>query len=496
MRVHALSLAVIATFAAAGPAQTAPLQSDRVPHSLRSGAHDNPSGAPLLVFEQLVSVSGAPWLRLADLRAELPGSSYLEVVALRDGHRQRLDAGALRAWRESSAYFNGDAVYVRLFAGPWTAGVSLVATAVEAGVADPEGEDSICGASDDRTASTDARVARVVPIGCTAWLIDDTNCLVSAGHCCGGGGFSTAQFNVPPSTAGGSLQHPPPQDQYPVDSASRRFANAGQGNDWCVFKTLPNSGTGQEAGQRQGAFFALTAGLPGVGTTTRITGFGTSAIGRLNQAQSTHTGPLQTAGTRLCYAVDTTGGNSGSPVIDALGRAAGVHTHGGCSVFGGCNSGTSRTLSAFATAIDDCLAGGGGGGGCAFVAAAAAARAPADSRSLGYRFRDEVMQPTPRGREYVGLYYRTSPEIVDLLRQDPLLLARAGLLLSRLLPVMRERLDFGVAALPVRDLRELDALLALLAGRGSDALHTSLSWLRADLRAPESLASLGLDVGR
>jgi V8-like Glu-specific endopeptidase len=59
------------------------------------------------------------------------------------------------------------------------------------------------------------------------------------------------------------------------------------------------------------------------------------------------------------YVTDTEGGNSGSPVIDALtNTAVGVHTHGGCTSSGGNNNGTSTFHAAFWAAVDQ------GAGGC------------------------------------------------------------------------------------------------------------------------------------
>src|SRR5690606_40921165 len=65
------------------------------------------------------------------------------------------------------------------------------------------------------------------------------------------------------------------------------------------------------------------------------------------------------SGTTMRYQVDTTGGNSGSPVIDeATGEAVGVHTHGGCTTAGtGSNSGTSLFNTAFWAAVGEPPAG-------------------------------------------------------------------------------------------------------------------------------------------
>ncbi|TQV77584.1 hypothetical protein FLL45_04535 [Aliikangiella marina] len=53
------------------------------------------------------------------------------------------------------------------------------------------------------------------------------------------------------------------------------------------------------------------------------------------------------------YTADTTGGNSGSPIIDeATGEAVGIHSHGGCSSSGGNNNGTSFFNTALWNAID------------------------------------------------------------------------------------------------------------------------------------------------
>ena len=362
MRIFTPCIAMLAmAFASVGiEAQSSPIRSEMRLSLVDSGKFDNPSSQPVLVYSKLVTMPGAEWLRLALEDSHLPRGSYVEVVSLADGYNMKLDAVALDLWTNRSAYFNGDALLLRLVAGAASKGVFFKTKKIEVGLPPlVAGPSTICGPTDDRQPSTDKRAGRLMSVGCTAWLITGTNVLISAGHCCSGGA-TVVQFNVPPSSSTGGTRNPPPQDQYPVDVASKKFTAGGVGNDWCVFKTKMSAG--QHAGTRQGAFFKLSSSRPPVNDATRITGYGTtSPRNSRSQTQQTHVGPLRTnSGTRLCYHTDTTGGNSGSPVINSSGLAVGVHTHGGCgSSTSSCNSGTSVLRADFAAAIK--AAGGGGG---------------------------------------------------------------------------------------------------------------------------------------
>ena len=347
-----LSLLSLALPAAA---QNSPLASQRTPYVVDSGKHNNASGVERVVFECFYSVPGATWMRLQIDDAGLPAGSRLDVVSVQDGHRQKIDSVELGRWSSSSAYFNGSMLYVRLVAGPRTSGVFFRTSVVETSqLGLVVGPQSQCGPQDNRVPSSDKRTGRLLPSGCTAWLISSTKCFITAGHCRSSSQM-TVQFNVPPSSSTGTIRHPGPQDQYPVDMSTVVGNTGGIGNDWAVFQTKVNGTTGKHAGTVQGAFFTLNFGKPAVNDTIRITGYGVDRDQRTrNQTNQTHAGPLQTnSGTRLCYVTDTEGGNSGSPVIDEkTGAAVGVHTHGGCRTSGsGCNSGTSTTLSTFQTAI-------------------------------------------------------------------------------------------------------------------------------------------------
>lgn len=319
-----------------------------------------------VVWSGTVYSEGAGWLRLWFDEIRLAGdparddATIVRLTSLHDGAVQVLDAESARRWNQSSAYFNGDAVFIEVLADAandvgW--GESrIVISRVTAGET-PAGTRSICGPADDRTLSNDPKSARFLPSGCTSWLINDTNRqFLTAGHC-GVSSSGVCQFNVPLSNSNGSIQHPPPEDQYPVEPTSIQAVNGGVGNDWAYFGCWPNSTTNLSAFERQGSTFTLAPNVPGpAGDVIRITGYGTTSSPvppTWNQVQKTHTGAfVQLSGTALRYNPDTTGGNSGSAVLnETTGLAIGIHTHGGCSSGGGSNQGSSLDNPGLRTAL-------------------------------------------------------------------------------------------------------------------------------------------------
>ena len=338
-------------------AQTAPQQFSTVPLRHDSGAVANTSNLPEVVISFPIQVAGSSWLRLYFDEVDLAGDvlagngAILRITSWLDGDIQELNARQVSQWQDSTAYMNGDTVQVEVLAYPGTGTSRLKLRAADAG--DSTIQESQCGPVDNRVASTDPRTARLLPIGCTGWLINDcSHCLLTAGHCTGN--IGVAQFNVPLSNNNGSLNHPPASDQYAFDPASLQ-TNGGQGvgNDWGYFGTFPNSNTGLTAAQAQGSFF-IVGTPPGstAGNTIRITGYGVDS-GTANQTNQTAVGPLvNLSGNAIGYRADTQGGNSGSPVIhEQTGDAVGIHTHGGCTSTGGNNWGTKSTHSALQNAL-------------------------------------------------------------------------------------------------------------------------------------------------
>ena len=345
----ALGCAALVCFQAAHAlAQEAPPPSEHVPYAWDSGEVSNDGSRPEVVISETVYLGGAQWIRLHFDRLELSGDvfsgrgSILRLTAHADGAIQELNAIHCEQWGDRSCYFNGDAVQVEVLAWPGTGPNRLAFGRIEVGLP-PGTYPSQCGPTDDRVLSADPRAARLLPVGCTGWIIDDCNhCMLTAGHCIAGS-VNTAQFNVPLSNGSGGINHPPPEDQYAVDPASEQGTGSGIGNDYGYFGVFPNPNTGLLPHQAQGDYYVLS--LPpsfDPSQQIRITGYGTdSSPSTHNQVQQTHVGPrISAGGSEMEYQTDTTGGNSGSPVIwEQTGFAVGIHTHGGCSTNSG-NHGT------------------------------------------------------------------------------------------------------------------------------------------------------------
>ncbi|MCY2960587.1 MAG: hypothetical protein NTY35_10520 [Planctomycetota bacterium] len=305
------------------------------------------SGAVLAVDSTVavsfpVEVPGAPWMQLVFSRVDLPGHSLLRITSPRDGSVHQLDARTAAQWGNRSAYMNGDLLVVEVLAEPGTGPVRVALERVVVGLPPPQA--TTCGTTDDRLPSSDHRIARLMPTGCTGWLIEDCNKgFLTAGHCVGPG-IATAMFRVPLSTANGTAQMSAPEDQYPVDPASIQFQNINVGADWCYFGCFANSNTGLTPYQREGAAFALqTVTALDPGAILRVTGHGFDASpAEWNYVQQTATGPWSGfGGGAVDHQVDTQGGNSGSPVIlESTGAAIAVHSHGGCTALGDANHGT------------------------------------------------------------------------------------------------------------------------------------------------------------
>jgi len=341
-----IAIVLVATLSSS--AQLEPPQYFVQPIDVRSGVHDNPTALEKMVWQQPVQVDGAVWLKLHFKSADLPGASRLEITSFKDRYAQWFSHRVMRDWFPHSAYFNGDAVLVRLFAGPFTKGVSVALDSIELGLPPAGSIDSICPPTDDRVLSNDKRSGRLMPAGCTAFIATSHGLILTAGHCSG----SIAQlieFNVPLSSPSGSKNHPPPQDQFPLVFNLGGISNP-NACDWAVYVPGVNN-LNQTPLQYQGAYFQLATQMPPIQSTLRITGYGMHLTNPTwSQAQKTTTGPLVGFGSGKCgpylvrYHVDSISGDSGSPVIEeAGGTVIAIHSGGDCVGTIGANQGSAIT---------------------------------------------------------------------------------------------------------------------------------------------------------
>ena len=341
-------------------AQTAPLQYYIQTYEFASESYSGDGTINENLIEipiGVVELDEVPWIQLHFSEINLGNNSHIIIRSLFDDKWQKLNAFSMKQWNNYSAFFNGDAVDITLFLSQTDRDVYLKINEVVVGEWYSGGSsESQCGPTDDRIASNQPATARLLSVGCTAWIIPNGK-FATAGHCLDGSSSTIVQFNVPLSLPGGTLQHPGPEDQYSVNVSTKIFTNGGIGNDWGVFEVFPNSITGLMPKEAQGTYWPLVQDYGP--DSIRITGYGVDG-GTANQTQQTHIGPnAGSSGTTMRYVTDTEGGNSGSPVIDGLtNTAVGVHTHGGCNSSGGNNNGTSTFHTAFWAAVDM------GAGGC------------------------------------------------------------------------------------------------------------------------------------
>lgn len=362
---------LLAPHAPAAPQQVTddnPLVHNEIAIAFDTGEVCNLGKSRGVAFSAVVRAPDHSWVRLAFTEATLGRTpiggqpTMLRLTSLRDGGVQVMNAKQMREWENTSAYFNGDAVRIEIICDLGAPPSRVRMSQIMAGPIVPIDEGglaSICGSVDDRVLSSQPHTARLLPSGCTAWIINDPNrtCL-TAGHC-GASGSSVVQFNVPLSTGSGGLVNPPPQHQYAVDPVSVQSNNSGLGNDYCYFGCFPNSTTGYTPFEAQGMFYTLASAAPSLANPPqiiRITGYGTVSAPvspTWNQVQKTHvdnyTGVTDTI---IRYITDTTGGNSGSPVLDlSTNTAIGIHTNGGCTSTGGSNSGCAINTPGLQTAL-------------------------------------------------------------------------------------------------------------------------------------------------
>jgi V8-like Glu-specific endopeptidase len=282
---------------------------------------------------RLVVMPGASSLRLHFGDTDLPKGTWLRIVNLADGQEQVLDAAALSQWNWSSAYFNGDALELRLETKAARLSPGRKPRPVLASVRLRElevgpGQCGICG-TDDRVPSQQAWAGRLAPGGCSASVVCEDSTVLTAGHCSGN---TIIQFNVPATLPGCVGQNPPVADQFPLVVLAS--SQSGGGSDWAILRAGLNS-LGQTPWDRYQAKISVSLTTPVVGATSSVVGYGWDSTCERAMTQQTSPGSIvQTFETYTSFNNDVRSVSSGSPLIVDGAMVAVVTNCSTCANFG------------------------------------------------------------------------------------------------------------------------------------------------------------------
>ena len=250
-----------------------------------------------------VSYPNTTALRLYFEDAYLGERSYLLLEGI-DGAQQRLDAMTLKNWNYSSAYFNGGQATVSVYQSPGDS-ITFKIAALKVNERQEEAKDqqarktAIQSTGNAKMAQLEevemppyaAAVGRITngnDARATVWIAANGAIVTHLGFATGEDGegvynytgFDVVEFNVPQSNADGSVNHPAPEDQYPLNIEHitwnkiegtwgpkkriliKPYFGAGTGNErtwggYAVVEALPN-GTGKRPGERIQEYFQVT----------------------------------------------------------------------------------------------------------------------------------------------------------------------------------------------------------------------------------------------
>lgn len=270
-----------------------------------------------------IDVAGASWVRVHFSEVVLSSGCTLSVESMRDGEHQDFTAEMMKAWSESTAYFNGD--HLRLVVHTEAGGVShVVVDEVEIGLGlSSRGTPDQCGICgvDDREPSTEFWTGRIMPVVCTGSVVCEDSTVIGAGHCAGSG--QVLQFHVPAADSACGVVQPPVADQFPLTVAAS--ANGGFGSDWAVYRCGVNT-LGETPYERYGEMKRVSTVVAENGVATDVWGYGVDDVCDRSRTQQHSPGVVMGHGTGV-YAVtnDVRTGSSGSAVV-VDGEIVGVMT--------------------------------------------------------------------------------------------------------------------------------------------------------------------------
>lgn len=234
-----------------------------------------------------VMYAGASSIRLYFSNVKLNEGSYL-LLEGEDGSQQKLDAKALENWHNSSAYFNGSEVKVFLYqkaSSENSIEINQVKIAKRESFNTNSNQRLTGNVNNKGSNENKANLLNETPQGKAIGRFTDGNNAGGAGWIAPNGaivtsrvgykivqekGYDIIEFNVPLSNEDGTVNHPAPEDQFPLEVNTASYGSREikiqhydafyytkevvQG--FAVLRALPNS-LGQTPGERQQAYLRI-----------------------------------------------------------------------------------------------------------------------------------------------------------------------------------------------------------------------------------------------
>ncbi len=110
-----------------------------------------------------------------------------------------------------------------------------------------------------------------------------------------------------------------------------------------------------------------------------------------------------------------------------------------------------------------------------------------------YRFRDEVLTQSPKGRRYIRLFYLHALEGTWLLLRHPNLRTQSRNVLRELLPTIQAVTDGQPAALTSEKLAAIEGLMDAFSAKATPRLQRTIQRLRSELSRGKLLSHFGIE---
>ena len=192
----------------------------------------------------------------------------------------------------------------------------------------------------------------------------------------------------------------------------------------------------------------------------------------------------------------SSGGDSGSAVLNMQGEIVGLHFAGStgalAGVFGYANP-IAEVLSALQLSLDfdDCVS-------CVYTEAANQTEDPRGFVWAARQFRDEYLRRHELGDRYIDLYYRHTDAAVQLMKKNPALIGEAAKAITDNAHILRSLTSNGHATMGGESIDRLarlfDEFATVADAVNNDELQEVFLQLKAEVRDPDILAQFGIQI--